>query len=87
MKKLLLIALLLTGCESRWDTVPNTAKEGSSAKSILLTEIEGCRIYTVNVQTVNPVLYLAKCKDSATVEYATGGKFSTHIPTITYNGE
>jgi hypothetical protein len=83
MKKLLLLAILLTGCTDEFQYVQPTSTQGESAKEILLTTIQGCDIYKIRIKN-EPTLFLSKCKDSSTIKYDTGGKHSYSVPTITY---
>ncbi len=87
MKKYIAVAIasaLLFGCGAG-ENKPNPydksiATEGSRAYTRLITEIDGCRIYYVYIESSSN-LYMARCGDAATLRWQSG-KTSTDMITV-----
>lgn len=67
----IVIALLLTGCGYEATTETRSA------------EVSGCEIFKVKLKGEHSPIFLAKCRETATVTYDTGGKTNHRSTTIT----
>jgi hypothetical protein len=45
--------------------------------------VSGCEIFKIELEGENYPIFLAKCKDTATVTYNTGGKSNSRVTTVT----
>lgn len=68
---LLIFTLLLSGCGYE------------ATQSSRQASVEGCEIFKIKLQGEHHPLFLAKCRDTATVTYNTGGKSNTRVSAIT----
>ncbi len=68
---LLIFALLLSGCGYEAN---RSSKQAS---------VEGCEIFKIELQGELQPLFLAKCHNTATITYNTGGKSNTRVSAIT----